>query len=88
MASGSFSFNADKLVITCLTLSSSNSSALAASSNTALAHFPNVDRTLEGFEGLEAAQNAINNNDKKDAFARDHRNNLQLKFPSFYSKKH
>ena len=37
----------------------------------ALAHFPNVDRTLEGFEGLEAAQNAINNNDKKDAFARD-----------------
>lgn len=37
----------------------------------ALTHFPNVDRTLEGFEGLEAAQNAINNNDKKDAFARD-----------------
>lgn len=37
----------------------------------ALAHFIGVDRTLTGFEGLEAAQNAINNNDKKDAFALD-----------------
>ena len=37
----------------------------------ALAHFDGVDRTIEGFEGLEAAQNAINTNDKKDAFARD-----------------
>lgn len=37
----------------------------------ALAHFAGVDRTLEGFEGLEAAQNAINNDEKKDAFARD-----------------
>ncbi len=36
-----------------------------------LAHFIGVDRILTGFEGLEAAQNAINNNDKKDAFARD-----------------
>ncbi|WP_367155176.1 type I restriction endonuclease subunit R [Methylomonas sp. HYX-M1] len=36
-----------------------------------LAHFAGVDRTLEGFEGLEAAQNAINSNEKKDAFARD-----------------
>lgn len=36
-----------------------------------LAHFPDVDRSLDGFEGLEAAQNAINTNDKKDAFARD-----------------
>ena len=25
----------------------------------ALSHFKGVDRTLEGFEGLEAAQNAI-----------------------------
>ena len=37
----------------------------------ALAHFAGVDRTLEGFEGLEAAQNAINNDEKKDAFAAD-----------------
>lgn len=36
-----------------------------------LAHFAGVDRSLDGFEGLEAAQNAINNNEKKDAFARD-----------------
>ena len=36
-----------------------------------LAHFEGVDRTIGGFEGLEAAQNVINTNDKKDAFARD-----------------
>jgi type I restriction enzyme R subunit len=36
-----------------------------------LAHFAGVDRTIEGFEGLEAVQNAINNDDKKDAFALD-----------------
>lgn len=37
----------------------------------ALEHFEGVDRNLEGFEGLEAAQNAINTNEKKDAFAKD-----------------
>lgn len=36
-----------------------------------LAHFSGVDRTQKGFEGLEAAQNAINTNEKKDAFALD-----------------
>lgn len=36
-----------------------------------LAHFFGVDRSLQGFEGLEAAQNAINDDKKKDAFARD-----------------
>jgi type I restriction enzyme R subunit len=36
-----------------------------------LAHFAGVDRTQKGFEGLEAAQNAINTNGKKDAFALD-----------------
>lgn len=36
-----------------------------------LAHFEGVNRTVEGFEGLEAAQNAINSNEKKDAFAKD-----------------
>jgi type I restriction enzyme, R subunit len=31
----------------------------------ALSHFEGVDRSIEGFEGLEAAQNAINTNEKK-----------------------
>ncbi len=37
----------------------------------ALGHFKDVDRTLSGFEGLEAAQNAISTDEKKDAFAKD-----------------
>ena len=37
----------------------------------ALAHFAGVDRSIQGFEGLEAAQEVINTNEKKDAFARD-----------------
>lgn len=37
----------------------------------ALKHFDGVDRTLDGFEGLEAAQNSISTDDKKDAFAKD-----------------
>jgi len=36
-----------------------------------LAHFVGVDRTIDGFEGLEAAQNAISTDEKKDAFALD-----------------
>ena len=39
----------------------------------ALSHFNGVDRTIDGFEGLEAAQNAINDNDKKDAFAKNYK---------------
>lgn len=39
----------------------------------ALNHFIGVDRTIEGFEGLEAAQNAVDNNEKKDAFAADYK---------------
>jgi len=38
-----------------------------------LAHFSGVNRRLEGFEGLEAAQNAISTDEKKDAFARDYK---------------
>jgi type I restriction enzyme, R subunit len=38
-----------------------------------LAHFAGVYRRIDGFEGLEAAQNAIGNNDKKDAFAKDYK---------------
>jgi type I restriction enzyme R subunit len=37
-----------------------------------LAHFPSVDRSVDGFEGLEAAQNCINSNEKRDAFAADY----------------
>ncbi|GAA5494083.1 hypothetical protein Rhal01_00239 [Rubritalea halochordaticola] len=37
-----------------------------------LAHFPGVDRSLEGFEGLEAAQDCLNNDEKRDAFAKDY----------------
>lgn len=38
-----------------------------------LNHFEGVDRTLEGFEGLEAAQNAIKTDEAKDAFAKDYK---------------
>ena len=41
--------------------------------NDALSHFEGVNRNLQGFEGLEAAQNAINTNEKKDAFAKDYK---------------
>jgi len=44
---------------------------LPAAMRATLAHFEGVDRELEGFEGLEAAQNAINTDAKKDAFAKD-----------------
>ncbi|MEZ4968445.1 MAG: HsdR family type I site-specific deoxyribonuclease [Flavobacteriaceae bacterium] len=39
----------------------------------ALSHFDGVDRTLEGFEGLEAAQDSIGTDNKKDAFAKDYK---------------
>ena len=38
-----------------------------------LAHFEGVNRTVEGFDGLQAAQDAINTNEKRDAFASDYR---------------
>jgi len=38
-----------------------------------LEHFNGIDRTIEGFEGLESAQNAIKTEDKKDAFAKDYK---------------
>lgn len=36
-----------------------------------LAHFPVIDRNHVGFEGLQAAQNCIGTNEKRDAFAKD-----------------
>ena len=38
-----------------------------------LAHFEGVDRTIEGFYGLQAAQDAIDTNEKRDEFASDYR---------------
>ena len=39
----------------------------------ALENFHGVDRSIDGFEGLEAAQNAIKTEEKKDAFAKDYK---------------
>jgi type I restriction enzyme R subunit len=36
-----------------------------------LNHFAGVDRTVTGFEGLSKAQDCINTNEKRDAFAKD-----------------
>ncbi len=43
-----------------------------------LSHFSNVDRSITGFEGLQAAQDCINSNEKRDAFARDYSNLSKL----------
>lgn len=37
-----------------------------------LTHFPNVDRGLEGYEGLLLAQECVNTNTKRDAFAKEY----------------
>ncbi len=39
---------------------------------TCLAHFKGVDRTIVGFEGLQAAQDCIKTDKKRDAFAKDY----------------
>lgn len=36
-----------------------------------LSHFSGIDRSIEGFEGLQAAQDCISSNEKRDAFAKD-----------------
>lgn len=51
---------------------------LPAAMRAALAHFEGVDRELKGFEGLEAAQNAINTDAKKDAFAKNFKHLTKL----------
>ncbi|OSZ79039.1 DEAD/DEAH box helicase [Chitinophagaceae bacterium IBVUCB1] len=40
--------------------------------NKALSHFGDVDKNIDGFDGLSLAQDRINSNDKRDAFARDY----------------
>lgn len=37
-----------------------------------LLHFPGIDRSQLGFEGLQAAQECIGNDEKRDAFAKDY----------------
>ncbi len=37
-----------------------------------LAHFAGIDRTIEGFDGLQAAQDCIGSDEKRDAFAKDY----------------
>ncbi|MBA3971191.1 MAG: HsdR family type I site-specific deoxyribonuclease [Bacteroidetes bacterium] len=39
-----------------------------------LTHFNNCDRTVQGFDGLTQAQECINTNEKRDAFASDYVN--------------
>lgn len=39
---------------------------------TCIAHFPNVDRNIAGFEGLQLAQDCLNTDEKKDIFAQDY----------------
>jgi type I restriction enzyme R subunit len=43
-----------------------------------LRHFAGCDRTLTGFEGLQNAQDCINTNEKRDAFAKDFSNLMKL----------
>ena len=43
-----------------------------------LAHFPGVDRTVSGWEGLIAAQERVRTNDQRDAFALDYSRLNQL----------
>ncbi len=45
---------------------------LPAAMEEALAHFIEVDRTIDGFEGLELAQECIATKEQKDAFAKDY----------------
>jgi len=45
---------------------------LAGAMTSCLNHFSNVDRKVEGFEGLEAAQNSVSDDKKRDAFAKDY----------------
>lgn len=38
-----------------------------------ISHFPDVDRSVEGFEGLQLAQDCLHSDEKKDAFAADYK---------------
>ncbi len=47
-------------------------SQLPAAVSKCLAYFPGVDRTVEGYEGLIAAQECVPDNERRDAFAADY----------------
>ncbi len=63
----------DKSVATVITNLSELREKLPEAVKDALKHFEGVDRTLEGFEGLQLAQDKINTDEKRDAFAKDYR---------------
>jgi type I restriction enzyme, R subunit len=46
--------------------------ALPTAMQKCLAHFAGIDRTIEGYEGLIAAQQCLPNNNSRDAFAADY----------------
>ncbi len=61
----------DKSVAQIITNLSGLTVELPKAMSDALSHFEGVDRSIDGFEGLEAAQNKIGTNEEKDAFAKD-----------------
>lgn len=63
----------EKSVIQMITNLSELKEQLPEAMEKVLFHFIGVDKTIQGFEGLELAQNAINSDDKKDAFAKDYK---------------
>jgi type I restriction enzyme R subunit len=63
----------EKSVSTIITNLSELRNKLPLAMEETLAHFVGVDRSIDGFEGLEAAQNAIKTDEQKDAFARDYK---------------
>ncbi|SVC96093.1 uncharacterized protein METZ01_LOCUS348947, partial [marine metagenome] len=62
----------DKTVIDVITSLHLLKDQLSGAMEACLDHFQGVDRTIEGFEGLEAAQECINTDDLKDKFAKDY----------------
>ena len=62
----------DKTVIDVITNLNQLKDKLPQAVEDCLKHFDNVDRTVGGFEGLEAAQECISTDELKDAFAKDY----------------
>ena len=62
----------DKSVLQVISNLQTLKDGLPAAMEVCLAHFPGVDRTILGYEGLLAAQQCIPDNDARDAFAEDY----------------
>jgi len=63
----------EESIKTVITNLSSLRDKLPEAMKTTLTYFEGIDRDIDGFEGLEAAQNAIKEDEKKDAFAKDYK---------------